>query len=558
MASQLPRCVTDPLGTVSSLFDAAVASPAAGAEDGDWGVRAAFREGLAQLGSRALVERVPEINAVGVEHVPTGALVRFRCMVQDMYNPEYYVGAYRDAGGRWRTTKYTEDLARGSRAGPAQSRRFPSGSDACCTACPCPARARGCGAWTARASAPPRVRPRRPARSAPPRRTRGRATRTSRWAAGDDARRRRGGSVAAARAGAGAAADSVDAARAAKALRNDETGTGEQREGGAAVYVHPGGDASSEDALNLPLGTETAPPGFPAATPCIVKMYDDEDDVKLNDVLELVGVLGIAPALAQEMLFGMSAEPFGVFATEPAAAAAANGAAPPNANADASVDFEFMDEARAHNPPTSVVPRFHVLAARRASPQSFAVAALDSGAVEDRPRARRVARSARSVAPGRWIRGGWGLRPLDGAFRGPPLVPSLARRGVEVREKLLAFLAAPLGGDALAAEYVLFALLARVHTRSDGMPIGKFGVTLLGAPDGADAGSRRGSVASALAEALAMLAPATAHLPLSIASLNARPAPPRLRHEPPAQRPAAARERHDAGAGRDGVVGRRA
>ena len=31
MAAQLPRCVTDPLGTVSSLFDAAVASPAAGA-----------------------------------------------------------------------------------------------------------------------------------------------------------------------------------------------------------------------------------------------------------------------------------------------------------------------------------------------------------------------------------------------------------------------------------------------------------------------------------------------------------------------------------------------
>ena len=290
------------------------------------------------------------------------------------------------------------------------------------------------------------------------------------------------------------------------------------------MYVHPGGDASSEDALNLPLGTETAPPGFPVATPCIVKVYDDEDDVKLNDVLELVGVLGIAPALAQEMQ-DMSAEPFGVFATEPAAAAAANGAAPPNANADASVDFEFMDEARAHNPPTSVVPRFHVLAARRASPQSFAVAALDSGAVEDAERAE----SHDPHDPSLRVdgSGGWGLRPLDGAFCGPPLVPSLARRGVEVREKLLAFLAAPLGGDALAAEYVLFALLARVHTRSDGMPIGKFGVTLLGAPDGADASSRRGSVASALAEALAMLAPATAHLPLSIASLNARAWAPR-------------------------------
>ena len=59
MAAQLPRCVTDPLGTVSSLFDAAVASPAAGAEDGDWGVRAAFREGLSSLSSRALVPWPP-------------------------------------------------------------------------------------------------------------------------------------------------------------------------------------------------------------------------------------------------------------------------------------------------------------------------------------------------------------------------------------------------------------------------------------------------------------------------------------------------------------------
>ena len=525
MAAQLPRCVTDPLGTVSSLFDAAVASPAAGAEDGDWGVRAAFREGLAQLGSRALVERVPEINAVGVEHVPTGALVRFRCMVQDMYNPEYYVGAYRDAGGRWRTTKYTEDLGPEDLGpGTQYSTRRSQILESAGLCVPVP----GESAWVRRLDgAGVGAAPSTPAKTSEER-----AAKKDKRArdedvemdAGDDAAGAAEDSVAAARAGAGAAEDSVDAARAAKALRNDETGTGEQREGGAAVYVHPGGDASSEDALNLPLGTETAPPGFSAATPCIVKMYDDEDDVKLNDVLELVGVLGIAPALAQEMQ-DMSAEPFGVFATEPAAAAAANGAAPPNANADASVDFEFMDEARAHNPPTSVVPRFHVLAARRASPQSFAVAALDSGAVEDAERAE----SHDPHDPSLRVdgSGGWGLRPLDGAFRGPPLVPSLARRGVEVREKLLAFLAAPLGGDALAAEYVLFALLARVHTRSDGMPIGKFGVTLLGAPDGADASSRRGSVASALAEALAMLAPATAHLPLSIASLNARAWAPR-------------------------------
>ena len=502
MAAQLPRCVTDPLGTVSSLFDAAVASPAAGAEDGDWGVRAAFREGLAQLSSRALVERIPEINAVGVEHVPPGALVRFRCMVQDMYNPEYYVGAYRDAGGRWRTTKYTEDLGPADAPGQPADRKIWERRVLYCVPVP------GESAWVRRldgagVGAPPSTPAKISEDRAGKKEKRARDEDVEMDAADDDeADDGAEDSVAAAVAGAGAAEDSSAASsRAAKALRNDETGTKRQREGGDAVHVHPGGDASPEDALNLPLGTEKAAPGLLAATPCIVKMYDDEDDVKLNDVLELVGVLGIAPTLAQEMQ-DMSAETFGVFANQAAGQANAH---PPDATAGANADFEFMDEERAHNPPTSVVPRFHVLAARRASPQTFALAA------EGFPE------------------GGWGLRPLEGeiAFRGPGLVPdsALALSGAETRAKLVAFLAAPLGGDALAAEYVLFSLLARVHTRSDGMPIGKFGVTLLGAPEGGP--GKSGVVASALAETLAILAPATAHLPLSIASLNARAWAPR-------------------------------
>ena len=520
MAAQLPRCVTDPLGTVSSLFDAAVASPAAGVEDGDWGVRAAFREGIAQLSSRALVERVPEINAVGVEHVPPGALVRFRCMVQDMYNPEYYVGAYRDAGGRWRTTKYSEDLGPSDGPGQPADRKIWERRVLYCVPVP------GESAWVRRldgagVGAPP---------STPAKVSEDRADKKDKRArdedvemdAGDDCADAAADSVAAAVAAAGAA-EGAASSRAAKALRNDETGSeNSQREGGAAVYVHPGGDVSPEDALNLPLGTEQAPPGFLAATPCIVKMYDDEDDVKLNDVLELVGVLGIAPALAEEMQ-AMSAETFGVFANQAAGQASAN--APPNANAaNAGLDFEFMDEERAHNPPTSIVPRFHVLAARRASPQAFAVAAERSveGSLAEHDADSSTDGPDRSSEP-------WGLpRRRDGetAFRGPALAPRLARRGPEIREKLLAFLAAPLGGDALAAEFVLFSLLARVHTRSDGMPIGKFGVTLLGAPERTESG-RSGAVAEALAEALATLAPATAHLPLSIASLNARAWAPR-------------------------------
>ena len=118
MSGTLPPCVSDPLGTVSALFDAASRSADPRAlEDGDWGVRATFERALGEPG---VLARVPEINAVGVDAIPPGALVRFRCMVQDMYNPEYYVGAYREEGANgpaWRTTKYTEDPGPGPSPG---------------------------------------------------------------------------------------------------------------------------------------------------------------------------------------------------------------------------------------------------------------------------------------------------------------------------------------------------------------------------------------------------------------------------------------------------------
>ena len=82
MSGTLPPCVSDPLGTVSALFDAASRSADPRAlEDGDWGVRATFERSLGEPG---VLARVPEINAVGVDAIPPGALVRFRCMVQDL------------------------------------------------------------------------------------------------------------------------------------------------------------------------------------------------------------------------------------------------------------------------------------------------------------------------------------------------------------------------------------------------------------------------------------------------------------------------------------------
>jgi|TARA_B110000967_G_scaffold160242_1_gene166073 hypothetical protein len=519
MSPPLPRVLTDPLGSVNSLFDAAAVYPSAGAEDGDWGVRAAFREALGQLSQRELVDLVPEINAVGVDLVRPGTLVRFRCMVQDMYNPEYYVGSYRDTGGRWITTKYSEDLGPSDAESQVPTdRKIWERRVLYCVPLP------GESAWVRRLDgAGVGIPPRTP-------------TKTNEDTANAKAKRRRDDEdvemgeenedaadlVAAALAGAGELPDDLGSK---KQHHGDNDDSLSKKEGGAPTNVNP--DTSTEDALNLPLGRLEQQDGLWQPTPCIVKMYDDEGTfcvsqirhtrfahtrtdtfllfsqdeiaaVKLNDVLELVGVLGIAP----ELSLAAMADAGG------AGNAGQSIASIPGTqiNTGAQQDFDFMDEERAHNPPTSVVPRFHVLAARRASAHGFVC-----GQVE-------TAETAETAA------NAWQITSASSVGAGG-LSDDLKQKGASfIRGALIDHLAAPLGGDQLAAEYVLFTLLSRVHTRSDGMPIGKFGITLLGVPDGP---AHCGVVASLLSRAVAQIAPAVAHLPLSIASLNARPWAPR-------------------------------
>ena len=55
---------------------------------------------------------VPSLNARRPEEIPTGALVRFYGMVQDVRDPEFYVGAYDETAlgdeTRMRTGKYRD------------------------------------------------------------------------------------------------------------------------------------------------------------------------------------------------------------------------------------------------------------------------------------------------------------------------------------------------------------------------------------------------------------------------------------------------------------------
>ena len=165
-------------------------------------------------------------------------------------------------------------------------------------------------------------------------------------------------------------------------------------------------------------------------------------------------------------------------------------------------NWDFMEEERAHNPPTSIVPRFHAIVVRHATAHSFAV-------LPARPPATAMSQSSDSG------REAGGAAPAPTLLHRMEFPPELKARGGEIREALVTHLAMPLGGDRLAAEYVLASLVSCIHTRTVSLAL-KLSVTLLGAPEPPSVMPR------ALAAAIADVAPCVAHLPLSIGSLNAR------------------------------------
>ena len=87
-----------------------------------------------------------------------------------------------------------------------------------------------------------------------------------------------------------------------------------------------------------------------------------------------------------------------------------------------------------------------------------------------------------------------------------------------LRAELLRVLAAALGGDALAAEYVLLQLLSRVHARHDPVVLGRHALNLTrcaAGPDGAPS-----PVATALRDAFAALTPQSRLVGLTLDFLN--------------------------------------
>lgn len=427
----------DPTGFVQSAFrrSRANASNEGTPCDDDWGVRDVANR-LACDAAR--FARVREINAQGgVETVRANELVRFRALVQDMYEPEYYVGAYVEEGeNEWKTTKYCEhvDLSGAIRDTALFERRV-----LYCVPVP------GEQPWV------------------------GEAERVDDDGVASEDESRRGAKrerddvdmelcaeeAPSAPARGFAMLIRPDIERVKKTSNEDnmapdtpeQIGEGEVRE------------ESLDQLLNFPLVPESR-------SPCIVKVYGETaDSIKVNDVVEFVGMLYYSPEL------GMDKRDEGI-----------------HENSDAAMYniSSFPEEESSKNPVTSLVPRFHALTYKVTSQNKF----VDS-------------------------------TPTD-RFKASDLETShqlSPEQLIVARTKLLDMISNALGGDAFAAELVLMTLVSRVHTRTDLLSLGKFSINLTGC--NLDS-KESGSMAEVLAAVLCRVCPSVAHLPLTLPALNAR------------------------------------
>ncbi|KAH0514959.1 Mini-chromosome maintenance complex-binding protein [Microtus ochrogaster] len=174
---------------------------------------------------------------------------------------------------------------------------------------------------------------------------------------------------------------------------------------------------SSPFDLNFPLPGEKGPA-------CLVKVYEDWDCFKVNDVLELYGVLSVDPVLS-------------ILNNEERDASAL---------LDPMECSDMAEEQRVHSPPASLVPRIHVI----------------------------LAQKLQHINP---------LLPTClNKEESRAFVSSFMSELSPVRAELLGFLTHALLGDSLAAEYLILHLISTVYTRRDVLPLGKFTVNLSGCP----------------------------------------------------------------------------
>lgn len=94
--AQEPELITAPLVFLANAFKEASRGRRPEELTSDWGAAECLMRSLEPLGGW---EAVPLLSSLRNDQVQSGRLVRFRGMVQDMFDPEFYVAVYSQVGG---------------------------------------------------------------------------------------------------------------------------------------------------------------------------------------------------------------------------------------------------------------------------------------------------------------------------------------------------------------------------------------------------------------------------------------------------------------------------
>ncbi|XP_060782068.1 mini-chromosome maintenance complex-binding protein isoform X2 [Neoarius graeffei] len=377
--------INNPLGVVDGIFAQSSSSP-------DWEKKAVdyFKEKLKVNDAQSWV---PSLNDVPLHYLKPNSLVKFRCMVQDMFDPEFFMGVYETVdlstnAKVLRCGKYKDVTDCGVDFNSVKTVTSERQTFYCV---PIPGESQWvkesyAGASQARVVPSTSYTPNRHKRSYEEDEEMDTQTQQNDVVSGpqnvSDSHR------------------NVDSKRLETEAPSQNTS--------------PSHCSSTLD-LNFPLPGERGPA-------CLVKVYNEWDSFKLNDMLEVFGILSVDPALS-------------LVAEDKEA----------SSFLDPTESMETVEEQRAHSPPASLVPRLHML---YAEPLQHNNPLLPSAVSEDK-----------------------------GAF-----LNSVISEMSSVRAELLTYLTHVFLGDSLAAEYLILHLISSVYARRDVLPLGKFALNVSGCP----------------------------------------------------------------------------
>ncbi|KAI5625070.1 mini-chromosome maintenance complex-binding protein, partial [Silurus asotus] len=377
--------INNPLGVVDGIFAQFSSSP-------DWEKKAVeyFKEKLKVNDAQSWV---PSLNDVPLHYLKPNSLVKFRCMIQDMFDPEFFMGVYETVDPSTnakvlRCGKYKDVTDCGQV--DFNSRKTVTSERQTFYCVPIP----GESQWVKEifaASSQARVVP---STSYTPNRHK----RSYEEDEEMDTQNQQSKEIS--------GLQNVSNSHRNVDSKRLETEAPSQN-------TSPSHCSSTLD-LNFPLPGEKGPA-------CMVKVYNEWDNFKLNDMLEIFGILSVDPALS-------------LVAEDKEA----------SSFLDPTESMETVEEQRAHSPPTSLVPRLHMLYAEPLQHNNPLLPSVS----EDK-----------------------------GAFSN-----SVKSEMSSVRAELLAYLTHVFLGDSLAAEYLILHLISSVYARRDVLPLGKFALNVSGCP----------------------------------------------------------------------------